>query len=160
MKLILNLRKLEIRHILDQHELIEIRQAVFNVDSKTKFDKNHSSASSFRDEICEQAATIPSSCIPFIYFVQKCINLTLSEAVPGILTGNTYELNYLSVALTSCCLGSANVLNAAYDIDVLCIVFCLPSCHQHPLSPIWGGVKGNVPFFKRKINPGEVIMRG
>jgi hypothetical protein len=69
--------------------LIEIRQAVFSMNSKTKFDKNRSSTSSLREEICEQAATITSSCIPFMYFVQKCIKLTLTEAVPGILTGNT-----------------------------------------------------------------------
>lgn len=123
----MNLCKLKIKHIFDQHELIKVYQAVFNVDSKIKFNTNHSS--SFRGEICEKATTIPWSCIPFAYFVQKCIKLRLSEAVTGILTRNTDKLNYLSVALVSCCLGSVNVLYAAYDIDVLCIVSCLPSCH-------------------------------
>jgi hypothetical protein len=87
--------------------------------------------------------------------------MRISEAVTGILTRNTDKLNYLSVALVSCCLGSVNVLNAAYGIDVLCVVFCLPSCHQPPSPQFFGGgLKDNVPFFKRKVNSGEVVMRG
>jgi hypothetical protein len=159
MNFISNSRKLEVSHILDQHELSEIRRAVFNVDSKISF--NHNLSYDFKDEICELAATISSSRISFMYFVQKCLTLRLPGAATSILTRNIKKLKYLSVALTSCCLGSVNILNAAYNIDVLCIVYCLPSfpSPEPPLSPnVLGLIMGQSPIIQ-KTNPGEVIMR-
>jgi hypothetical protein len=57
MEFILNVCKLGIDiYWNNMNYVIEIRQAVFNVDSKIKFNKNHSS--SFRDKICDEAAYI------------------------------------------------------------------------------------------------------